>query len=337
MNDQWSGVRLGLPSKGPLGESTLALLDQAGMKVVKPSLRQYVASVPTLPGLTVLFQRPGDLVTSVREGSLDFCITGLDVYAEQISAQDPVIPIHAGLGYGHCTLNLIVPEMLQNINSCADLAAWQQSLERPLRVATKFPNVTRGFLQERGLQNFELIHAEGTLEIAPTIGSADLIADLVSSGNTLRENHLKRLADGQILASQACLIANKNNLKNKPEALRMARQILEFIVAYLRASECVSVFVNMRGESPESIAELMFTQPLLSGLQGPTISPVIAPSRPEKWFAAHLVVRKARLSEVIGELRQIGGSGVVVSPVSYIFEEEPLEYRQMIARLEEEA
>jgi ATP phosphoribosyltransferase len=74
-----------------------------------------------------------------------------------------------------------------------------------------------------------------------------------------------------------------------------------------------------------------------SGLQGPTISPVIAPSRPEKWFAAHLVVRKARLSEVIGELRQIGGSGVVVSPVSYIFEEEPLEYRQMIARLEEEA
>lgn len=335
MNNQWTGIRLGLPSKGPLGEATIALLEQAGMKVVKPSLRQYVASIPALPGLTVLFQRPGDLVTSVREGSLDYCITGLDVYSEQITAHDAVFPIHRALGYGHCTLNLIVPEALEAINAVADLTPWQKSLGRPLRVATKFPNVTRRFLLERGILDFELIHAEGTLEIAPTIGSADMISDLVSSGNTLRDNRLKRLNDGLILASQACLIANKNNLKTKPEALATVRQLLEFIVAYLRASECVSVFVNMRGDSPEKIAELMFTQPLLSGLQGPTISPVIAPNRPEKWFAAHLIVRKAKLGEVIAELRQIGGSGVVVSPVSYIFEEEPIEYRQMIAVLEE--
>lgn len=335
LNDQWSGIRLGLPSKGPLGETTLILLEQAGLKVVKPSLRQYVATIPALPGLTVLFQRPGDLVTSVREGSLDYCITGLDVYSEQIDVQDPVFPIHQALGYGHCTLNLIVPEALEKINCVADLVSWQKSLGRALRVATKFPNMTRRFLNEHGISDFELIHAEGTLEIAPTIGSADMIADLVSSGNTLRDNRLKKLADGQILASQACLIANKNNLKTKPEALNTARQLLEFIVAYLRASECVSIFVNMRGDSPESIANLMFTQPLLSGLQGPTISPVISFNRPEKWFAAHLVARKASLSEVIAELRQIGGSGVVVSPVSYIFEEEPIEYRQMIAVLEE--
>jgi ATP phosphoribosyltransferase len=116
--------------------------------------------------------------------------------------------------------------------------------------------------------------------------------------------------------------------------LRTARQLLEFIVAYQRASECVSVFVNMRGDSPESIAQRMFSQPLLGGLQGPTISQVIS-RKDESWFAAHLVVRKSELVQAIAELRQIGGSGVVVSPVSYIFEEEPAEYRRMIAMLEE--
>lgn len=334
MNDNWSGIRLGLPSKGPLGEATLYLLEQAGLKVYKPSLRMYVAEIPALPGLTVLFQRPGDLVTSVREGSLDYCITGLDVYAEQKTENDPTMPIHPALGYGQCTLNVIVPEAIVEVNDMRDLRSWQADLGRKLRVATKFPNLTRTFLTGHNINDFELIYAEGTLEITPTIGSADIITDLVSSGNTLRDNRLKRLDDGLILSSQACLIANKNNLKNKPEALRTARQILEFIVAYQRASECVSVFVNMRGDSPDSIAQLMFSQPLLGGLQGPTISPVIS-RHDESWFAAHLVVRKSQLVQAIAELRQIGGSGVVVSPVNYIFEEEPEEYRRMIQMLEE--
>jgi ATP phosphoribosyltransferase len=334
LNDQWSGIRLGLPSKGPLGESTLELLEQAGMRVVKPSLRQYVAEIPSLPGLTVLFQRPGDLVTSVREGSLDYCITGVDVYAEQTTPADPIIPIHPGLGYGRCSLNVIVPETMVEVNCMADLRAWQATLGRRIRVATKFSNLTRAFFEKNGISEFELIYAEGTLEIAPTIGSADIITDLVSTGNTLRDNRLKRLEDGLILASEACLIANRDNLKNKPEALRTARQLLEFIVAYKRASECVSVFVNMRGDSPDSIASLMFSQPLLGGLQGPTISQVIS-RREEKWYAAHLVVHKDQLVQAIAELRQIGGSGVVVSPVSYIFEEEPEEYRRMVRMLEE--
>eukprot|EP00825_Cyclidium_porcatum_P033936 TRINITY_DN35840_c0_g1_i1.p2 TRINITY_DN35840_c0_g1~~TRINITY_DN35840_c0_g1_i1.p2 ORF type:complete len:142 (+),score=16.72 TRINITY_DN35840_c0_g1_i1:328-753(+) len=137
------------------------------MKVVKPSLRQYVAEIPALPGLTVLFQRPGDLVTSVREGSLDYCITGMDVYAEQISENDPTILIHPRLGYGQCSLNVIVPENLDEINAMVDLVSWQHDMGRPLRVATKFPNLTRAYLQKFGLTAFELIYAEGTLEIAP--------------------------------------------------------------------------------------------------------------------------------------------------------------------------
>ena len=90
----------------------------------------------------------------------------------------------------------------------------------------------------------------------------------------------------------------------------------------------------MRGNSPESIARRMFTKAVIGGLQGPTLSPVIT-RQGEKWYAAHLVVRKDHLSQAIAELRSVDGSGVVVSPVSYIFEEEPIEYRTMLRQLED--
>jgi len=114
----------------------------------------------------------------------------------------------------------------------------------------------------------------------------------------------------------------------------MARQLLEFIVAHLRAAENVSIFANIRGESPQSIARKMFTQSVVGGLQGPTISQVITHSH-ESWFAVHLIVRRSQLAQAIAELRQIGGSGVVVSPVMYIFEEEPQAYQEMLAALED--
>ncbi len=341
-------VRLALPSKGLLGEPALELLAKAGLQVYKPNPRQYKAAIPSLPGLTVLFQRPGDIVVSVRDGSVDFGITGWDVTAEKANHQagetgcGPVLVIHPALGFGTCTLNVIVPESWEEIQRMADLKRLQEAWGRPLRVATKFPRLSRDFFRQHGLEQFELINAEGTLEIAPTIGYADLITDLVSTGTTLRDNRLKRLEDGQILASQSVLIANRLSLKNNPAVLGIAKQLLEFIVAYLRASEAVSVFVNIRGDSPESIAARMFSKRLIGGLQGPTLSPVVTRGQPEggqptgseKWFAAHLIVRKDQLVQAIAELREVGGSGVVVAPVTYIFEEEPAEYREMLAQLE---
>ncbi len=328
-----SEVRLALPSKGPLGEPALELLANAGLHVHKPNPRQYKASIPSLPGLTVLFQRPGDIVVSVRDGSVDFGITGWDVTAEKRGDNRHVLVVHPALGFGFCTLNVIVPESWEEVHCMADLKRVQSNLERPLRIATKFPNLARDFFSDHGLERIELIDAEGTLEIAPTIGYADLITDLVSTGTTLRDNRLKRLDDGQILASQGCLIANRLSLKDNPAVLSMAKQLLEFIVAHLRATENVSVFVNMRGDSAESIAARMFTRKLIGGLQGPTLSPVIT-RQAENWFAAHLIIRKDQLVQAIAELREVGGSGVVVAPVTYIFEEEPAEYRTMLSQLE---
>ena len=325
-------LRLSIPSKGRLSEDSLNFLAACGLEVYKPNPRQYEAIIPSVPELTVLFQRPTDIVISVRNGSVDFGITGLDVLAEYRGPNGNILPLHSALGFGACTLDVIVPDTWNEVDRMADLTRVQARLGRPLRVATKFPNAATPFFTQKGLTDVNFIAAEGTLEIAPTIGYADLITDLVSTGTTLRDNHLKRLEDGEILSSQACLIANRTILRENPRALAIARTLLEYIAAHLRARVAVSVFVNMRGDSPESIARSMFAQEVIGGLQGPTFSPVIT-RQGERWYAAHLVVSKDQLAQAIAELRSIGGSGVVVAPVTYIFEEEPAEYRAMLEAL----
>jgi len=325
-------LRLSIPSKGRLSEDSLSFLAACGLEVYKPNPRQYEASIPSVPELTVLFQRPTDIVISVRNGSVDFGITGLDVLAEYRGTNGDILPLHSALGFGACTLDVIVPDTWTDVNRMEDLARKQVEFGRPLRVATKFTNAAAPFFARYGLSDANFIAAEGTLEIAPTIGYADLITDLVSTGTTLRDNHLKQLEDGQILASQACLIANRAVLKENPAALAIARTLLEYFSAHLRASKAASVFVNMRGDSPESIAQAMFTKKVIGGLQGPTFSPIIT-RQGEKWYAAHLIVRKDQLAEAIAELRSIGGSGVIVAPVTFIFEEEPEEYRAMLEAL----
>ena len=201
-------------------------------------------------------------------------------------------------------------------------------------MATKFPHLTGGFLARHDVP-FTLIHAEGTLEVAPAIGYADLIADLVSSGQTLRDNRLRPLDDGTIIHSQAVLIANRTALKSRPEVLAVARTLLEFIEAHLRAVERVAVFANVRGTSPQAIAQRMFAQKTLGGLQGPTISPVVVRDGNPNWHAVHIVVHRDQLFQAVAELRAIGGSGVVVTPVTYIFEEEPARYRAMMEAIQE--
>ena len=162
-----------------------------------------------------------------------------------------------------------------------------------------------------------------------------MISDLVSSGQTLRDNRLRPLPDGLIQPSQAALIANKDALKNNPLALKVARQLLEFFEAHLRASENLAIFANMRGASPEAIAERIFSQPAIAGLQGPTVSRVVVREHDPNWYAVNIIVRRSQIFQAITELRAIGGSGVVVMPVTYIFDEEPPRYMAMLQALED--
>jgi ATP phosphoribosyltransferase len=137
-----------------------------------------------------------------------------------------------------------------------------------------------------------------------------------------------------IQPSQAALIANRKSLKESPQVLGLARQMLEYFEAYLRACDRLAIFANIRGASPEVIAERIFSQKTIGGLQGPTISRVHPASGELNWFAVHIVVRRDLMFEAVTELRAIGGSGVVVAPVTYIFEEEPPRYKAMLTALE---
>jgi ATP phosphoribosyltransferase len=330
-------VRLSLPSKGRLAEDSLAFLEACGLEVYKPNPRQYEAVIPALPEVRVLFQRAADIVASVRDGSVDFGITGMDVVAErrnaeQRAANGEVLVLHDALAFGACRLALAVPESWEEVVSVTDLPERARLLGRPLRIATQYPHLTADFLDHFQVP-YKLIAAEGTLETAPAIGYADMICDIVSSGQTLRDNRLRPLVDGEIMASQAVLIGNTYLLRQRPATLHMARILIEYFEAHLRASDNLAVFANMRGASLEEVGERIFTHCKIHGLQGPTISRVVVRGEEQNWYAANLVVPRRRLFQTIQELRAAGGSGVVVLPVTYIFDEEPPRYRAMLEAL----
>lgn len=325
-------IRLSLPSKGRLETGALDFLSAAGLKIFKPNPRQYQAELPALPELGVIFQRPGDIVVSVRQGSIDFGITGLDMIEEKRGDNGEIITLHDSLGFGGCALTLAVPETWETVTDIESLKEYSSSLTSPLRVATKFPVLTERFLNQKNIAH-TLIAAEGTLESAPTIGYADMISDLVSSGQTLIDNRLRPLPDGVIQRSQAVLIANRRALQTRPEVLEMARRLLEYIEAHMRANDNLLVIANMRGENPEVIARKIFTQTNVGGLQGPTISPIGVRDGSPNWYSVTVVVRRDHLPQAISELRLIGGSGIIVSPITYIFEEEPPRYKAMLAAL----
>ena len=325
-------IRLSLPSKGRLEVDALDFLAETGLRVFKPNPRQYEAQVPSLPELGIIFQRPGDIVASVLQGTIDFGITGIDVLEEKRGNNGDIIIMHDALGFGHCALKLAIPEAWTDVTDIPSLKKYASTFDRPLRVATKFPVLTERFLKQHDIPH-TLISAEGTLETAPTIGYADVISDLVSSGQTLQDNRLRALPDGLIQPSQAALIANRKNLKEDSNTLEMARRLLEYIEAHLRAKENLLVIANMRGSSPEAIASKLFTQTSVGGLQGPTISPIVTRESNQGWHSVTVVVPRSRLPRAITELRSVGGSGIIVSPVTYIFEEEPPRYNAMLAAL----
>ena len=330
-------IRLALPSKGRMEDETTALLRSCGLTVNKVNPRQYIAQIAELPNLEIWFQRSADVVRKVRDGDADLGIVGFDKVAEYRGADDDVVIIHDALGYGHCRLSVAVPEDWEDINSITQLAtlANAHNGDRPLRVVSKYQRQAKAFLEQHHVTPHYMLHADGALEAAPQMGTADFIVDLVSSGVTLRENRLKELKDGILLHSQATFIGNRTALTQRQDVLEATQDMLERFEAHLRAIERSMIIANMRGVSAEDVAQKVFGQPELGGLQGPTISRVyLRESVNEGWFAINIVVRNDRLHDAIEQLRQIGGSGVLVLPITYIFEEEPPRWQKLLENLE---
>ena len=328
-------IRLGLPSKGRLQQDSLELLNACDLKVTQRNSRQYIAQINALPNIEVWFQRPADIVRQVRDGTVAFGIAGYDMVAEYGGAENQIVIIHDALEFGHCTLEVIVPEQWTHVSTITDLAAHAQTLpaENPLRVVSKFERQTAAFFSKHSIP-FRQLHADGALEAAPNMGTADVIVDLVQTGLTLQENRLKRIDGGRILSSQAVFFGNREILQSNPDALATAHLLLERFEAHLRAAQHYNIIANVRGDSPEAVARKLHRYPVLSGLQGPTISPVYPKTPGENgWHAISLVVHRSELQTAIEQLRAIGGSGVVVLPALFIFEEEPERWKRLNEQL----
>lgn len=320
-------VRIALPSKGQLGEASLLFFSACGLRVTKTNPRQYTATIPTLPEVEVLFQRSADIPRTVSQGDIDLGITGADTLEEhKLEADANVVLLHDSLGYGACSLVLAIPESWQvdNARQLADYARQQGGL----RVATSFPNLTGQFLTQHAVAPIKVVLASGAIEAMPTIGSADFISDITATGTTLRDNHLKMLDDGKILYSEASLIANPDSLRHNEAVQLVARRLLEFFEAHLSAKQQYLVFANMRGATPEEVAQRLFQQTDLGGLNGPTIAPIYT-REGGGWFSVSIAVGGTALYSAVNQLRGIGGSGVVATPITYIFDEYPERCRQL--------
>ncbi|KAK1352456.1 ATP phosphoribosyltransferase [Heracleum sosnowskyi] len=334
-----NNIRLGLPSKGRMATDTLDLLKDCQLSVKQVNPRQYVAEIPQIENLEVWFQRPKDVVRKLVSGDLDIGIVGLDTVSEFGQGNEDLIIVHEALGYGDCHLSLAIPQygIFENINSLRDLARmplW--TADRPLRVATGFTYLGPKFMKENGLEHVTFSTADGALEAAPAMGTADAIVDLVSSGTTLRENNLKEIEGGVVLESQAVLVASKKSLIQRQGVLDTIHEILERFEAHLRAAGQFTVVANMRGSSAEEVAERVLSQPSLSGLQGPTVSPVFCKrdgKTTAEYYAIVICVPKKLLYKSVQQLRAIGGSGVLVSPLTYIFDEETPRWRELLLKL----
>ena len=280
-------LRLAVPNKGRLVEPSLALLHDAGL-VFEEHDRSLVSRVQNYD-LDVLFVRTTDVIEFVRDGVAELGITGLDLLAET-GAQLPRV---RDLGFGRCRLAVGVANdaTYQAVN---DLAG--------LRVATAHPATTRRFFAERGV-DLEVIALSGAVEVAPRLGLAEAIVDLVSTGSTLAMNGLRPIAD--VLASEAVLVANPEAVNG--DAGRMAA-IDTMLGAVLAARGRKYVMMNAPATR---LAEL---EALLPGLESPSVIPLAHAGM----IAIHSVVGADEVWDLLPRLKAAGASGILVLPIEKI-------------------
>ncbi len=329
------GLRLAVPSDGEMYEPTLRFLAECGMPVVRPSARRYTASIPAIDGLEVIFQRTADITSKVEDGNADLGLVGYDRYVEGRVEGGEALLIMQTLGFGACDLVVAVPDTWMDVDSMADLADLSVDFResgRELRVATKYPRLVGRFLFGHGVNYFTMATVTGTLEAAPAMGYADVIADISASGVTLRENHLRRLDDGTVLTSEGALVGNRTLLKGHAGRLATAREVIERIEAHQAAASYARVSANVAGATEEEVAAKVLDRPETAGLHGPTVARVYAPDG-KTWFSVTVYVRRSDLTAVVDHFRSVGGASVTVSSAEYVFGQESAAYAALLREL----
>ena len=280
-------LRLAVPNKGRLVEPTLHLLHDAGL-VFEEHDRSLVARVQNFD-LDILFVRTNDVIEFVGDGVADLGVTGVDLLAET-GAELPRI---RELGYGRCRLAAAVPTDTP-YQVVEDLAG--------LRVATAHPATTRRFFEERRIA-VDVIPISGAVEVAPRLGLAEAIVDLVSTGSTLVMNGLRPIGD--VLASEAILIAN-------PTAHRQRSADVEAIDTMLSAVIAARGRKYLMMNAPAT--RLTELEDLLPGLESPSVIPLAH----EGMIAIHSVVGADEVWGLLPRLKAAGASGILVLPIEKI-------------------
>jgi len=315
-------IRIAVPSDGAMHEPTLSFLEDCGLSVNRGNSRRYIASIPSLDGVTILFQRSADITSKVEDGSADLGILGYDRFVEMRREDGSSGVVMNGLGFGRCALVVGVPDSWVDVVTMADLADVAMEFRdegKYLRVATKSPRLVERFLVSSGINYFSLVQSSGTLEASPAMGFADIIADITSSGNTMRENHLKTLHGGTVIRSEACLIGNVRTIKANSSKQNLSRAFVDTIAAHLQSKDYYTVTANINGDDPSEVSRRLLEQTELVGLRGPTIAKVYADGN-ENWYALTLVIQRSQLMNAVNKLRDIGGTSVTVSQPSYVFQ-----------------
>lgn len=284
-------LRIALPNKGRLSEEALELFETAGLKANFSSSRALMADMGQ--GYDAIFVRASDIPEFVADGAADVGVTGHDLVIETGRDVEELFD----LGFGRCRLAVAVPETL-GISSVTELPAGT-------RIATSFPGVATRFFESKGV-DIEIAEMDGAVEIAPHLGMADAIVDLVSTGSTLKVNRLVELET--IVESTARVIANREALADEGRR-RMIDRLTTALQSVLRARAKRYLMANVPRENLEAVRKVV------PGMNGPTVVDVLDA---DAWVAVHVVVDEERVFETISELKELGAEGILVSRIERI-------------------
>ena len=277
-------LRIAVQAKGRLYDETMSFLEESDIKLsaMKRSLLVQSSNFP----LEVLFLRDDDIPQSVATGVADIGIVGENEFVEKKEDAE----IIKRLGFSKCRLSLAMPKDIDYPG-----VKWFHGK----KIATSYPRILSGFLKENGV-NAEIHVITGSVEVAPGIGLADAIFDIVSSGSTLVSNRLKEVE--VVMKSEALLIGNKNLSEEK---MGILRELLFRMDAVKTAEDKKYVLMNAPKDKLNEIVSV------LPGMKSPTVMPLAQ----EGWCSVHTVLDEKCFWEIIGKLKALGAEGILVLPI----------------------
>lgn len=279
-----SKLKIAIQKSGRLNEDSLQLLKVCGIRIDNGE-DQLKVTVPNFP-MEILYLRNSDIPQYLEDGVADIAIVGENILIERQKKVDVVCK----LGFSKCRVSLAVPK---------ETEASGPDFFQGKKIATSYPNTVTNFLESRNI-NAEIHKISGSVEIAPNIGLADGICDIVSSGSTLFKNGLKET--DVILKSEAVLAATHKLSKEKRSILN---KLVFRIEAVLRAKNSKYILLNVPNDNINKVSAIL---PVLK-------SPTILPLAQEGWSSLHSVIDEDKFWEVIDELKEAGAEGILVVPI----------------------